>query len=341
MWHKRKYYCNRSECFAKNKIGGKMKFRSKISSGVLLLALILIFCTLGSFLIWAITKTYIFSAVLVGIDVLLFLPIYLNTRYKVQNGYLYVSFGYFLIHYAIPCYDIISMTDVVSSLPAPALSSDKLRIKYIKNGKIKTIVISPADKKQFRNCIQNEITLNNKKAQISHSQIDLNTLQNVLDKESKIQNKMDKEIFFEQQRQLERDVKENAKEMQYLEKRIQKAQIQQYAEEQKAAIKAANEQLSHKDMLKRYEDGRSNLQRKQLAELIALQDQKEKQERKKENKKWAKQKKEKKDTTPLTPTKPQTTQKSAKKKAQQPSKSREQQLQKQLGLDKNSEIFDK
>lgn len=297
------------------------------------------FCTLGTFLVWAVAKTYIPSAIFVGFDILILMPIYLNTRYKVQNGYLYVSCGYFLINYSIPCYDIISVTDIVSSLPAPALSSERLRIKYIKNGKIKTINISPADKQKFRACIQNEITQNNKKAQVSRDQIDLATLQNVLDKENKIQNKMDEEAFFEQQKQIEKDIKENAKEMQYLEKRMQKAQIQQYADEQKAAIKAANEHLSHKDMLKQYEDGRSNLQRKQLAQLIAMQDQKEKQERKKENQRWEKDKKQKqKETVKTIPTKPQ--QKTQKPKPQNLSKMREQKLKKQLGLDDKNKIFD-
>ena len=314
-----------------------MKFRSKISSGVLLLTLVMLFCTLATFLVWTIFGTYIPSAIFVGIDILLILPLYINTRYKVQNGYLYVSFGYFMLNYSIPCYDIISMTDVYSHTPAPALSGDRLRIKYIKNGKIKTICLSPADKQQFRNCIQAEIAQNNKKAQVSRDQIDLNTLQNVLNKESKVQNKMDRAAYFEQQQKLEQDIKENVRDMRNLERRMQKAEIEQYINEQKQAIKEANEQLSHKDMLKNYEDGRSNLQRKQLAELIALQDQKEKAERKQENKQWAKNK-NKTPTTPPTPANVVKKQKTT--QPQQLSKARKQQLQKKLGLNKTSNIFE-
>ncbi|MBQ7602943.1 MAG: PH domain-containing protein [Clostridia bacterium] len=323
-----------------------MKFRSKISSGMLLLTLIFMFCTLGTFLVWAIVGTFIPSAVFVGLDILIILPIYINTKYKVQNGYLYISFGYFMINHAIPCYDIISMIDVYSNSPAPALSGERLRIKYVKNGKIKTISISPADKQQFRACVQNEILQNSKKAQVSRDQIDLNVLQNVLDKESKVQNKMDNEAFFEQQKQIERDLKENAKDMQYLEKRMQKAQILQYAQEQKQAIKEANEQLSHKDLLHQLEDGKANFQRKQLAALIALQDQKEKEERKKENKLWAKNKKEKQliqEKPTATPQDELIKETNKSKETKKPSKlpyGREQQLKKQLGLDKSS-LFEK
>ena len=268
-----------------------MKFRSKISSGVLLSTVFCLLLTLATFIIWAVTRIYIFTIVFAGLFLILILPMYLHTNYKVKNGVLYINFGIYMFNYAIPCYNIVSVTDVFSNSPAPALSGDKLRLKYIKNGKIKSINISPADKQALRDEITKQIKENQKLAQESLKQVDKTKLQSVIDKEALVQNKMDKETQLEQQKQLQKDIKENYKDLEYLEKRNKKAITQQYVNEQKQAIKQANAQLLPKQMEK-YENGRHNLQRKQLAALMELKDKQEKEQRKAENAKWEKEKQE-------------------------------------------------
>lgn len=268
-----------------------MKIRSKISSGILLSTLLYLLLTLATFIVWAVTKIYIFSAVFVGLFLIIILPLYLHTNYKIKNGTLYINFGLFIFNYAIPCYNIISMTDVYSNAPAPALSGEKLRIKYVKNGQIKTINISPADKQELKDAINQQIQQNKNMVNESLKQIDKTQLQTVIDNEAQVQNKMDKQIYQEQQKQLQKDIKENYKDLEYLEKRAQKAVTQQYITEQKQAIKQANAQLLPKQMEK-FENGRNNLQRKQLSALIELKDKQEKEQRKAENAKWEQQKRE-------------------------------------------------
>lgn len=267
-----------------------MKIQSKIGSGMLILTIFVLLCTLATFLVWAIWGNYVPTIIFACISLFFVLPIYLNTSYEIRNGYLYINFGWFLMHYAIPCYDIISMTDAQSICLAPALSGERLRIKYVKNGKIKSIYVSPANKDLFRTLVQEEIQNNFKKAQVSHEQIDTNTLEAVLSKEQKAQAKMDVEEMLAQQKQQQRDIKENSREIRRIEKRAKQAKISEYKTEQKKAIKIASLQI---DTQLAKEDNKTNMQRKQLSQLIALHDEQEKRERKLENEKWEREKREK------------------------------------------------
>lgn len=270
-----------------------MQFRSKIGSGIILLALLWMLLTLASFLAWAIFGLYIFSIIFVSILIIFILPVFINTKYVVKNGYLYIHFGLF-VHQAIPCYNIISITNAQSVSISPALSSIRLRIKYVSNGKIKGLYVSPVDQDSFRNLIEDEIQLNFKKAQISQDQVDLSKLQEVITKETKEQEKMDEQAYIEQQKQNENELKQNSLFMLKLEKRAKQSKINDYKAEQLKAVKQANAEIEAEILSEmKYEQGKENMQLKQYAELISLHDKQEKQERKEEYRRWAEEKKEK------------------------------------------------
>ncbi len=267
-----------------------MKIQSKIGSFMLILTIFVLLCTLATFIVWAVTGNYVPTIIFVCMSVLFLLPTYTNTNYEIKNGRLYINFGWFLIRYAIPCYNIISMTDAHSVTISPALSSERLRITYIKNDKIKSIYISPTNKELFRSTIQQTIDQHKVQANFLHTQVDQTTLQNVIAKEQQKQAKMDSKEQIEQQKQEQQDLRENSREVRRLEKRAQQAKIEEYKNEQKQAIKDATEQLNA-TLAK--QDDKTNMQRKQLSRLIAMHDEQEKRERKQENEKWERERREK------------------------------------------------
>ena len=270
-----------------------MQFRSKIGSGIILISLLWMLLTLSSFVACAIFGLYVFSIIGVSVLIIFILPIFINTKYVIKNGYLYIHFGLF-VHQAIPCYNIISITNAQTVSISPALSSIRLRIKYVSNGKIKGLYVSPVDQDNFRNMIEDEIQLNFKKAQISQDQVDLNELQKVIKKETKEQEKMDEQAYAEQQKQKENELKQNSLFMLKLEKRAKQSKINDYKAEQLKAVKQANAEIEAEILSEmKYEQGKENMQLKQFAELISLHDKQEKQERKEEYKRWAEEKKEK------------------------------------------------
>ena len=50
----------------------------------------------------------------------------------------------------IPLSAIQSVSETDNSISSPALSLDRLKIEYLKQGKIKTILVSPKDKVAFK-----------------------------------------------------------------------------------------------------------------------------------------------------------------------------------------------
>ena len=270
-----------------------MNYRSKIGSGIVLLSLIWLLLTLASFLVWAIFKLYIPCIICVSILLVFILPIFINTKYKVKDGYLFIHFGLF-VHKAIACYNIVSITNAQSIAISPALSSERLRIKYVNNGKIKSIYISPVDQDGFRNAIQEEIELNFKKAQISQDQVDKTQLEKVLSHEAKAQEKMDQQRFTEEQKQSLEELKNHSIEMLKLEKRTKAYKEKQYKTEHYKAVRQANAEFEAEILNQiKYDEARDNMKTKQLNELVAIHDKQEKAERKKEYKLWEEQKKEK------------------------------------------------
>lgn len=270
-----------------------MKFRSKIGSGFVLLTLIWMLLTLASFLVWAVFGIFIPCIVFVSILLIILLPVYLNTNYTIKNGYLYIHFGLF-VHQAIPCYNIVSITNSNSISVAPAISSIRLRLKFVKNGKIKSMNISPVDQNGFRQQIQDEIDSNFKKAKISQDQVDQTVLQNVLKKEQQAQQKIDEQSLLEQQKQDLNEQKQNSLEILKLEKRAKLSKTKEVKAEHLKAVRQANAEIEAEVLSQlKYNDGKQNLELKQLNELVSIHDKQEKEERKREYKLWAQEKKEK------------------------------------------------
>ena len=137
-----------------------MKFKSKVDWW-----LNLIFAGFVIINIWAIISFVLGSGSIVMViifsplAILLIIPIWLNTYYLVGDNELLIKCG--LLNYAKIDYNLIaSITGTRSLLSSPALSLDRLEIRYkAKNGKFyNTIIISPKDKQE----LINQLTAKNK-----------------------------------------------------------------------------------------------------------------------------------------------------------------------------------
>jgi hypothetical protein len=118
-----------------------MKFRSKISYGIML-PLALIFTAV--LLLMIVNKIW-FMAVFILIIGLLITYCFVNTYYLIDGNSLVVRSG-FLFNKTIPIQSIFEIRDTKSILSAPALSLDRIEVKYNKRD---SVVISPKDKLHF------------------------------------------------------------------------------------------------------------------------------------------------------------------------------------------------
>ncbi len=91
---------------------------------------------------------YIINIVLVAVMVFAFVAIF-NIRYEVSEGVLLVR-TFILLSYTIPVADIREIRASSSWLASPAASLDRLEIRYSKR---RTILLSPADKQGFVDCL--------------------------------------------------------------------------------------------------------------------------------------------------------------------------------------------
>jgi hypothetical protein len=120
-----------------------MKYKSKISywlNG----SIVSIFSFLLLFFIWH--KAWL-GAALLFLVIGFFLSILLNTYYVIINAVLIIKCG-FLYSHTIDIKSIISVKESNNILSSPALSFDRLEVKYIKWN---TILISPTNKEDFIN----------------------------------------------------------------------------------------------------------------------------------------------------------------------------------------------
>ena len=78
--------------------------------------------------------------------VVLWWPI-LNTRYLVDDEYLVIHSMF--LKWKIKRSDIQGISTTNNSVASPALSLDRLKVDYIKDGKAKFVLISPKDKTAF------------------------------------------------------------------------------------------------------------------------------------------------------------------------------------------------
>jgi len=131
--------------------------RKDIWMGIVIWALIVAF-------IWVFYQSVFVQLDIVGIIVMVVMSyllgtIWFNTRYKIENDTLKISYG--PIKKSIAIQEIKSVRNTTNPFVAPSLSVHRIEINY---GKYKTIQISPKDKQAFVNELQKQnphIQLNN------------------------------------------------------------------------------------------------------------------------------------------------------------------------------------
>jgi len=133
------------------------RFKSKIDRWILVLLLVVIVTevwAIGSAAMQAGDPLIMTSMILLGIAVVaLMVWLLVGTHYTVDRGTLRIVCGPFRWKVAID--RITSVEATKSPLSSPALSLDRIRIRY---GKRRRIMISPADKPGFLKAIGHELS---------------------------------------------------------------------------------------------------------------------------------------------------------------------------------------
>ncbi len=122
-------------------------FKSKIDKGLFIcLVLSIIACVLGASVMLKVGGlfNYVLAAVTLIAGAGFPLQILVATRYTVKKDNLEIKSGPF--SWNIPIESIISVQETRNAITSPALSFDRLEIKY---GEDKGIMVSPADKQAF------------------------------------------------------------------------------------------------------------------------------------------------------------------------------------------------
>ena len=132
------------------------KFRSKVDRWILLLILVVIIVQVAA-ITAAVAEAgepgMITSLILVMIGVVaLMLWLLLGTHYTVDRGLVRIVSGPF--RWKVPVAEITSVKATRNPLSSPALSLDRLSIRY---GKRRRIMISPADKAGFLKAIGHDL----------------------------------------------------------------------------------------------------------------------------------------------------------------------------------------
>lgn len=86
------------------------------------------------------------TAVYVITILMLWWPMF-NTKYTVKAGQLQIRCLFLTWH--IPLSDIQRVSETNNSVASPALSLDRLKIEYLKEGKPKFILVAPRNKAKF------------------------------------------------------------------------------------------------------------------------------------------------------------------------------------------------
>lgn len=127
-----------------------MKFRSKIDWWLLL-----IFVVITANIIFKIYQEVHHSSIGTNFShlmiyslviLVIWLPVF-NTYYVVENNTLIIKSLVF--RWKINMNDITQIEPTHNPLSSPALSLDRLKISYMKNGRIAKVMISPKDKEGF------------------------------------------------------------------------------------------------------------------------------------------------------------------------------------------------
>ncbi|MEN8273136.1 PH domain-containing protein [Acinetobacter seifertii] len=132
-----------------------MKFRSKIDWWLLL-----IFVVITANIIFKIYQEVHHSSIGTNFShliiyslviVVIWFPIF-STYYVVENSTLVIKSLVF--RWKINIDDIIQIEPTYNPLSSPALSLDRLKISYMKNGRVAKVMISPKDKEGFLNTLR-------------------------------------------------------------------------------------------------------------------------------------------------------------------------------------------
>ncbi|WP_368678688.1 PH domain-containing protein [Acinetobacter lactucae] len=135
-----------------------MKFRSKIDWWLLLIFIVTTAIIVMK--IYEVNHNYslasnfphlIFYSLII---LIIWLPIF-NTYYVVENNTLIIKSLVF--RWKININDITQIEPTHNPLSSPALSLDRLKIYYMKNGEVTSVMISPKDKETFLQAINKRL----------------------------------------------------------------------------------------------------------------------------------------------------------------------------------------
>lgn len=133
-----------------------MKIKSKIGDGFFIGLVVFTILTLAMYVYWVISTVWWPAITLTAILLIVIAPIYFATYYELTRTELRIYSG--VLGKTIPYRSIISMTDADSIAPAFCLSSRRILIRYMEGDEIKTVYVSPANREQFRDLINAEIS---------------------------------------------------------------------------------------------------------------------------------------------------------------------------------------
>ncbi|MCG5225520.1 PH domain-containing protein [Acinetobacter pittii] len=135
-----------------------MKFRSKIDWWLLLIFIVITAIILMKIYEanhhYSLASNFPHLIIYSLIIFLIWLPIF-NTYYVVENNTLMIKSLVF--RWKINIDDITQIEPTHNPLSSPALSLDRLKIYYIKNEKIATVMISPKNKEAFLQAINKRL----------------------------------------------------------------------------------------------------------------------------------------------------------------------------------------
>lgn len=135
-----------------------MKFRSKIDWWLLLIFVVITANILMKIYEanhhYSLASNFPHLVIYSLIIFLIWLPIF-NTYYVVGNNTLMIKSLVF--RWKIHIDDITQIEPTHNPLSSPALSLDRLKIYYMKNGEISSVMISPKDKERFFQAINKRL----------------------------------------------------------------------------------------------------------------------------------------------------------------------------------------
>ncbi|MCC9296738.1 PH domain-containing protein [Clostridium sp. WLY-B-L2] len=134
-----------------------MKFNSKIGWWFHITVVLFTIITLWLFYLYIINKIGSLAFILfISLLILFILPRYFLTYYVFEDSYLYIRSG-LILNIKINYGDIISFKESNNIISSPALSMDRLEIKYYKNSFCDSILISPDKKQEFIDVLSKRI----------------------------------------------------------------------------------------------------------------------------------------------------------------------------------------